>query len=63
MPRVTCHVSRVQAEHVRRCLESGAKESSLVSLDESLTIARQTCERCLMMLGIIEEDAHKCFHT
>ena len=50
----TCHVSRVQAEHVRRCLESGAKESSLVSLDESLTIARQTCERCLMMLAIIE---------
>ena len=33
-------IIHVQAEHVRQCLVSGAKESNLISLDETLTIAK-----------------------
>ena len=49
---MSCHVPRVQAEHVRRCLERGATESSLVPLEESLTIAR-ILETARRQIGVV----------
>ena len=48
----TCHVPRVQAEHVRRCLERGATESSLLPLEETLTIAR-ILEAARKQIGVV----------
>ena len=54
---VTCHVPQaksqlMKAEHVRQCLMRGATESDLLSLDETLTIAR-IMEQTRKQIGVV----------